>query len=583
MVRCALLVAVLVAVLTPAPGAPADIPVELRFDGQAVRAGGGPGLHLLQRDARPLGELPGAEGRGARRLRARAPRAGGVPDARQHRREPGQPAPLTRATTRPSSGSRSPRTGPERLIVDLPRLIHLTRPGDNARSLEGMLRSCATQPRSRRRATPGVPAADVEFAWEPVVGRRRVPLQRGRRAVRPAGRGAGDPERDDGRDHWWPSTCRRAADGEHYVFRVEAWKDDRLVGDLYTHDGGAHSWNYRFRVVDASLPRWVYLAAGVGLARSCSSPRVAALASRRSRGAGAAGVGSRAGALAACSSSGAVAGAVYHYHRDREHRPLEAETASREAERQARQREFIAAFASAAPRPDWWDRVRDAVPGGQPGRPALRLAGISRAATRRASGNSSRPPTRASSITPTTSTSWPPPSTSCTGSCATIRTASPLARFGYERYLRHRGRTDNCVNCMVGDTAQALALNLSKLHDRGRSLRRGHRGVPPADRRARPGREPLQAGGDMEPDGLVPTGARASASAPSTPCAPRSRATATPYGGTISGGRSRGSRSRARSRPRPAERLGRAAPPLVEGCSNRRLDTRIMSHYASRS
>jgi tetratricopeptide (TPR) repeat protein len=37
-----------------------------------------------------------------------------------------------------------------------------------------------------------------------------------------------------------------------------------------------------------------------------------------------------------------------------------------------------------------------------------------------------------------------------------------LARLGYERFLRYRARTDNCANCMVGDTSQALALNLGE-------------------------------------------------------------------------------------------------------------------------
>src|SRR2546428_782787 len=54
-------------------------------------------------------------------------------------------------------------------------------------------------------------------------------------------------------------------EGEYYVFRVEAWKGGRLVGDLYAHDSGTHSWNYRFRVQDASVPRWAYFGAGGGL------------------------------------------------------------------------------------------------------------------------------------------------------------------------------------------------------------------------------------------------------------------------------------------------------------------------------
>jgi tetratricopeptide (TPR) repeat protein len=39
----------------------------------------------------------------------------------------------------------------------------------------------------------------------------------------------------------------------------------------------------------------------------------------------------------------------------------------------------------------------------------------------------------------------------------------PLAQWGYERYFRHQRRTDNCANCMPGDTTQELAQNLSQL------------------------------------------------------------------------------------------------------------------------
>jgi tetratricopeptide (TPR) repeat protein len=39
-----------------------------------------------------------------------------------------------------------------------------------------------------------------------------------------------------------------------------------------------------------------------------------------------------------------------------------------------------------------------------------------------------------------------------------------LARFGYDHYFRHRARTDNCANCMVGDTTKGLALNLGQLY-----------------------------------------------------------------------------------------------------------------------
>ena len=39
-----------------------------------------------------------------------------------------------------------------------------------------------------------------------------------------------------------------------------------------------------------------------------------------------------------------------------------------------------------------------------------------------------------------------------------------LAEFGYARYFSYRARTDNCANCMVGDTTQSLAVSLSQLY-----------------------------------------------------------------------------------------------------------------------
>src|SRR5437660_11205085 len=58
-------------------------------------------------------------------------------------------------------------SGPERLIVDLPRLIHLTRPGDNARPLEGMLTGCATQPKCETPRFSWGPGVSVEVGWDP--------------------------------------------------------------------------------------------------------------------------------------------------------------------------------------------------------------------------------------------------------------------------------------------------------------------------------------------------------------------------------------------------------------------------------
>ena len=99
-------------------------------------------------------------------LAARGPRARPVPAAREYRREPGQPAPLPGDHEAQHRFEVTER-GPERLTVDMVRLIHLTRPGDNARSLEGMLTSCATQPVFETPRHSWGPTARIEFAWDP--------------------------------------------------------------------------------------------------------------------------------------------------------------------------------------------------------------------------------------------------------------------------------------------------------------------------------------------------------------------------------------------------------------------------------
>src|SRR4030095_11658754 len=107
--------------------------------------------------------------------------------------------------------------------------------------------------------------ARVGFGWEPLVPDAEY---RYRLLARPCGRPGGEREvvSTSTGDVTVTLALPPAGEGEQYVFRVEAWKGGRLVGDLYTHDGGAHSWNYRFRVRDESIPRWAYFATATGVA-----------------------------------------------------------------------------------------------------------------------------------------------------------------------------------------------------------------------------------------------------------------------------------------------------------------------------
>jgi hypothetical protein len=452
-------VAAMAALLACVTGAQANIQVELRFDGQVIDPKAKPDFTCYSYSL--------SRWVGCRIQKSDTPGAYSLETL-----EPGKYQMHVSVDENPANPRRFPgdyetqvsfevtATGPERLVVDLARLIHLTRPGDNARAIEGMLTSCTKQPQFDTPRFSWGPTATVDFAWDPIVAGAEYRYTLFARSCGQPGAGREILSEQTAKTTTTLSV-RPAADSEYYVFRVEAWKDDRLVGDLYTHDGGAHSWNYRFRVRNASLPRWTYLAAGACLvvlllgARRALAPVDSEGRRRRIRRLGR-------GALVVL-VVGAVAGAGYHFYREQRQRTLERETARREDERQARHREFIATFVSAAPRPDWWESVDtpyrvdnlgdllaawQGFPRGDDGRGERQFF---KAAYRGILNHPDDPQVVAPAID---LLHW------------VVRDYPyrlELARFGYDRYFGQRGRTDNCANCMVGDTSQSLVQSLSQL------------------------------------------------------------------------------------------------------------------------
>jgi tetratricopeptide (TPR) repeat protein len=451
--------ALLVLSLTPAAATAGVIPLDLRFDGQPLEPAAPPDFTCFSAIANAWVSCPvkRGEGPGAWLLDGLAPGR-----YRLHvsiddnpvnpRRFPGDyEAQLRFEVT---------ERGPERLTVDMVRLIHLTRPGDNARSLEGMLTSCATQPVFETPRHSWGPTARIEFAWEPI-----VPGAEYRVSVTAVSCSQPDRQREVLREMTGATAVSLSlppsVGDEQYFFWIAAWRDGRLVGDLYTHDAGTHSWNYRFQVRNASLSRWVYVAAAglllllvIGAGRLL--PRAAPTRRRR--------LVRRTLALVVVV---ALAGAAYYIVQDRvqegERRRLEEERAQSEAEGQARQRELIAAFVSAAPRPAWWasvqtpyrvDNVGDLLAAWQGfprGDDGLGERQFFKAAYR---GIVDHPDDEHVVATAIDLLHWV---------VDDYPHRLPLAQFGYDRYFQHRQRVDNCANCMPGDRTQGLTQNLSRL------------------------------------------------------------------------------------------------------------------------
>lgn len=349
--------------------------------------------------------------------------------------------------------------GPPRVELDVPQLLHLTRPGDNARPLDGMLTGCATQPRFTTARYAWTPQAKIDFGWEPVVDGAEY-----RYSLFAFPCVAGGSTRKLIEDKTLQATLTLdlppLPDNEYYQFRVQAWKDGRLVGDLYTHDSGAHSWNYRFRIVDNTVPRWMYLA-GAGLVL------LVVLALRKTFGGlpvearrGRMRVFLRGGLIVL--ALGAIVGGGYAYYHAQQHKAQEQARATAEVERAAKNQEFISAFTAAAPKPDWWDKVATpyrvqsygdlmAAWQGHP-RDDLGERQFFKAAYQ---GILDHPDDPHIVVTAIQFLYYVAPD---------YPQRIGLAEFGVNRYFDYRQRTDNCANCMPGDAVQALARNLSQLY-----------------------------------------------------------------------------------------------------------------------
>jgi tetratricopeptide (TPR) repeat protein len=323
-----------------------------------------------------------------------------------------------------------------------------------------MLTACATQPAFATERYAWTPRARVEFAWEPVVAGAEYRYVVWASSCSPTG-GSREVARATIAATVLSLELPPIAEGEHYRFRVEAWRDGVLVGDLYTHDAGAHSWHYRFRVVDATVPRWAWIggASAVALVLLVGARALVSVdpARRRRRAVWMA----RALVAALLVAAGAVI-AIQHAQ-ERHRRSAEAERAAAEAARLARQRELIAAFVSAAPRPDWWDAVAtpyrvendgDLLAAWQ-GHPRTELGErqFFRAAYQGIVDHPENEHVVATAIELMHHVVRDYPH------------RLGLAWFGVERYRAHRRRTDNCASCMPGDTTQGLVVNLARLLD----------------------------------------------------------------------------------------------------------------------
>ena len=345
--------------------------------------------------------------------------------------------------------------------IDVPRLIHLVSPGDNGRAMDGVLGACDRQPQFVTPRYAWEPAATIDFAWEPVVTGAQYKYKVFAMRCQPWG---------EVREVASATTTGTRLtiplppneEGQFYLFRVEAWKDGRFVGDFYTHDSGMHSWNYRFGVLNTSIPHWGYYAAALGVLLLLLL--IARLLQRKKRDTRGQRVGARR-AIVAISALAAIVSAGLYLHRQHDERRAERKAAEAEAEHEARKHQLRAAFQKAAPRPDWWDSIE------APLRIDSLGALLSFWQTDRGGSEQERKEREFFKAVYQAILDRPDDEhVSAYGIDLLyyVVTDYPhrlsLNEYAFERFLHYRSRTDNCANCMTGDVTHGLALNLGQLY-----------------------------------------------------------------------------------------------------------------------
>jgi len=247
-------------------------------------------------------------------------------------------------------------------------------------------------------------------------------------------------------------------DNDFYLFRVTAERGGIPVGDLHTHDVGALSWNYRFRVVDRSLPLWVYLL-GVVVPGCVVAGAMFLLRDPLSRSAR---LRSIAWGGASLIIVIAATWGVRRYQEDRMNGLLATQQTQHAADERILRENFGAAFRAIAPLPDWWEEVSSAYAINDLGTLFSAWQSYSHIGEHEEGDRSFFKAAYLAILAHPEDTDLVVKAIDMIGGTVpSYPHHIALLEFGLSRYFDYDQRTDNCANCMTGDTINDVASSLA--------------------------------------------------------------------------------------------------------------------------
>ncbi len=341
---------------------------------------------------------------------------------------------------------------PETLTVNVPRLIHLKSPGNNNQSMEGILGPCEKKPVFETPLFFLGPGTRIPFSWDPVVDGAQYSYEIYRAQCSPFQWGE-KIAFDKIAGSMITLDLPPNEDGEFYLFKVTAQKEGRLVGDFFTHDSGSHSWNYRFRVINKSIPHWVYYIAVVVLLSILFGLR--SFVTKKQKGSLIILIW---GSIIVFMFGLLSVGIYYAYKQTRQNQAQKIQDQQQEINRR-----FIKHWQTAAPLPEWWEEIAA---------PAYKIDTLGDLMSAWQSGRSGRDENRQFFKAAYQAILEHPDDYHIVPQAIHLlhyvsqdySHRIEMEEFGIEHFFDYKQRTDNCANCMVGDTVQGMVNNLAYLY-----------------------------------------------------------------------------------------------------------------------
>lgn len=335
---------------------------------------------------------------------------------------------------------------PSELLINMPKLIHLIAPWDNNKNLDGMLTySWDKKPSFDTPHFSLNHKTKILFSWEPVSGDAEYSYMILITNESPYKRES-ELLRGKTKEATVMLTLPPTQPGHYLEFSLIARHNETQVGEFFTHDSGSQGWTCLFAIKDKSLPIWVYPVALICISMLgwllLRLPRFYLI-------------------ISLILFSAAIF--IFQAEKKKKQEQVLAEENRVIQENTMRGQNFLSEWQAAVPKPIWWDEVPSS---------SLSINSLGDLMSLWQSGvNTDESRKRFYKLAyqailnhPDDKFMVPMAAYLMTYVLNDTNQKINILKFWSEKFFYYKQRTDNCANCMPGDTTGEAVRDLAELY-----------------------------------------------------------------------------------------------------------------------